>query len=541
METNIDMNSNRVINLGSPQGANDAARWVDVTGAVDVTGLVAPSQSGNSGRYLGTDGSVASWSNPPARFERTTAEISAGITPTNYSFEEYDVRRYGAVGDGVANDAIAIQTAINLAISSRGGVVTLQAAAYNLGTTGLTLDQNVTLKGTVQQYAAATTRGTRLIYGGTGTAVYGLQLLNTFVEDLSIDASTSTGTAVIGVHFNGAWLSGIRRVRINGVTRAKGYGILVDTYTAGGPWGAQHNYFEHVEVPDGVIRMAGPSASDGVTTTVLNTVRGFQYEFVNAQGVAINCTAEGWTTGAGFAFNDSGTDLVMVGCDIEGSGSPGISIGGGARVREIGTVWQGFSGTTRVSGEMDTLRTYGGALEYIREMTAGTPVTLARASNAQVNGLVSQAVHPVNVGGGTQDAYWTLSRFVAGSERLTHELRYHAVRQHSKSVANTATSVFTVAIPSSAGVSVECTAWGVETGVSAFAHSCDITAANNGGTVTTPVVGNVNESPAGSGAVFTAVASGGNLEIRFAHGSATATSITFLFVVRGAFTNLTLN
>lgn len=42
---------------------------------------------------------------------RTTAEISAGVTPSNYSWPPGHVRRYGAVGDNIANDTAAFDRA----------------------------------------------------------------------------------------------------------------------------------------------------------------------------------------------------------------------------------------------------------------------------------------------------------------------------------------------------------------------------------------------------------------------------------------------
>lgn len=50
-----------------------------------------------------------------ALYQRSTAEIAASVTPTNYAYEPGDVRRYGAVGDGVTDDATAIQAALTVA------------------------------------------------------------------------------------------------------------------------------------------------------------------------------------------------------------------------------------------------------------------------------------------------------------------------------------------------------------------------------------------------------------------------------------------
>lgn len=44
---------------------------------------------------------------------RTAAEISAGVTPTNYAYQPYTPERYGAVGDGSTNDTVAVQAAFS--------------------------------------------------------------------------------------------------------------------------------------------------------------------------------------------------------------------------------------------------------------------------------------------------------------------------------------------------------------------------------------------------------------------------------------------
>jgi hypothetical protein len=66
---------------------------------------------------------------------RTAAEVSAGVTPVNYAYQPGDVRRYGAVGDNVANDSPAFQAAINVA-KVRGLTVLLPqpTESYRLAT-----------------------------------------------------------------------------------------------------------------------------------------------------------------------------------------------------------------------------------------------------------------------------------------------------------------------------------------------------------------------------------------------------------------------
>jgi hypothetical protein len=45
-------------------------------------------------------------------YDRTLVEIAALVTPTNYQYESGDVRRYGAVGDGITDNTAAISNAI---------------------------------------------------------------------------------------------------------------------------------------------------------------------------------------------------------------------------------------------------------------------------------------------------------------------------------------------------------------------------------------------------------------------------------------------
>lgn len=53
---------------------------------------------------------------PPCH-PRTHAEVTAGVTPTNYAYTEGDLRRYGAKGDGTTDDSVAWQAAVNVGIA----------------------------------------------------------------------------------------------------------------------------------------------------------------------------------------------------------------------------------------------------------------------------------------------------------------------------------------------------------------------------------------------------------------------------------------
>lgn len=55
-----------------------------------------------------------------ALYPRTSAEVAAGVTPTEYSYQPGDIRRYGAVGNGSTDCASAIGAAITQASQSGG-------------------------------------------------------------------------------------------------------------------------------------------------------------------------------------------------------------------------------------------------------------------------------------------------------------------------------------------------------------------------------------------------------------------------------------
>lgn len=94
MSAPLDMNSNRILNLPQPLGPNDPARLSDLTG-VTLVSQALPTQVGQSGKSLSTNGSVLTWSNLPTYYATTAAETAAVVTPTNFSYPPGDVRRYG--------------------------------------------------------------------------------------------------------------------------------------------------------------------------------------------------------------------------------------------------------------------------------------------------------------------------------------------------------------------------------------------------------------------------------------------------------------
>jgi hypothetical protein len=83
MSNSIDMSTNTIINLGAPAADNDAVRRVDLSLA-SFTDTTLPSQSGNEGKHLGTDGTTQAWVDTLPVIDDKTGAIA--LTPTANTF-----------------------------------------------------------------------------------------------------------------------------------------------------------------------------------------------------------------------------------------------------------------------------------------------------------------------------------------------------------------------------------------------------------------------------------------------------------------------
>jgi hypothetical protein len=79
-----------------------------------------------SSAAVGAATAARAQSDPAPHFNRTNAEAKAGVTPTSLIYTaspRIDPRRYGALGDSVADDTQAMQTALNVAQAGNGRVM----------------------------------------------------------------------------------------------------------------------------------------------------------------------------------------------------------------------------------------------------------------------------------------------------------------------------------------------------------------------------------------------------------------------------------
>ena len=108
-----------------------------------------------------------------ALYPRTTAEIAAGVTPTNYAYPPGDVRRYGADPTGVADSTEAFTNALAYvaALTANGagglGVIDVPEGLFSITTLTIPEDNFIGIRGagmynTLLQLSTASTTGLTL-------------------------------------------------------------------------------------------------------------------------------------------------------------------------------------------------------------------------------------------------------------------------------------------------------------------------------------------------------------------------------------------
>jgi len=313
-------------------------------------------------------------------------DSAIGDVVTELRSRDFNVMNYGAVGDGVANDAVAIQNAVNAAVDAGGATVYLPAGTYKLGTTTIWLTGNGTSTGTPAPVSiVGSGDATTVTYTGTGDAFSGGTSGSGYsgsvaFMDFQLDGTGSTGNArgiylkriyrpvtitrmqisdfaFAGVHLyrcygavirdsrigscgwnvlmdnaNGASMFGNRIVTgVNGGVRLFKNGRAVGTLSADSIVGATN-----IKVSSVTGLIAGDTIQIGAATT--RDVREIQtVGTVGAGGTGITLTAAltyAHSTGDDFSeivtpYDETGTasaNYTIVGGTIEDCAGPGISI-----------------------------------------------------------------------------------------------------------------------------------------------------------------------------------------------------------------------
>lgn len=130
---------------------------------------------------------------------------------------KFDVKTYGAIGDGTTDDTTAIQSAL-AAIPSTGGVLYFPAGRYKYTGTTLTLDRQITVE-------------------GDGGGMHETDNVFTSVGISTIECTSST-VPLFTVTANGCAFTDIELYNSGGTTPSAGAGIVV---TSGGDRTNYHN------------------------------------------------------------------------------------------------------------------------------------------------------------------------------------------------------------------------------------------------------------------------------------------------------------
>lgn len=145
-------------------------------------------------------------------YARTAAEIAVGVTPTDYSYEPGNVKRYGAAGNNTTDDTVAIQNAINVC-TYRGGRVAVPAGYYrvtgtlNVGAPVLT-DYDFIVSRTAELGDPAYAANTNETNDEANNALFNIDIEFEPGAFLVADWAPVTPTPVLAYHLQGAYSGG---------------------------------------------------------------------------------------------------------------------------------------------------------------------------------------------------------------------------------------------------------------------------------------------------------------------------------------------
>lgn len=331
MLADLDMNGNQILNLSAPASGTEPVRLQDLNtiigGGTIIAGIGRPSPA------ISTDNAIVRWDgtnaasaqNSGVTISDTNVLANANILSTGSSSartletrfaEVLNVKDFGAVGDGAANDTAAIQATID-ALPVTGGVVLFPPGNYkvssliNIGngsSSTVTTKYGITLRGINKPEPATIPTGfatpaSKITWAGGATAIFQVNgpLQGWGFENLYIDGIS---TAQIGIQAISAQHGENHNVTVVG---CRNDGIRLTTYDQAGGLSAVHcdcfhNTFinTNVVVPNvadacGIHLMAASTNSNSDFNSFINTTIAGPGGSTSWQGIIL-----GWADGNTF-------------------------------------------------------------------------------------------------------------------------------------------------------------------------------------------------------------------------------------------------
>ncbi|MCC6791580.1 MAG: right-handed parallel beta-helix repeat-containing protein, partial [Thermomicrobiales bacterium] len=259
--------------------------------------------------------------------------VEGDLQAPGYATATFDVRTYGAVGNGSTDDAAAFDRAVSAAAAAGGGVVTVPSGTFIIGSS-VKMRSYVTLRGQGSSSVLKLRNGANVhvIRSAAGTASNPVS--NVGVENLYVDgnkANQSDNTEAYGIGMvavNDSWVSGITVVNT----------VRSGIYLAGSRNTVSGCSVSGVGLSGSIIGRSGiVFDNDGVNFPVSCFAQNNSVSNVREHGIKVYTGGTGTVFESNTVSNNGDRGIYVMAASgvtvsnnvVSGSGTTGILIGGG--------------------------------------------------------------------------------------------------------------------------------------------------------------------------------------------------------------------